>query len=77
METGRSLDVALHGKGFFVIETPDGPLYTRHGMFRPNENGQIVDSEGRLVGGANGPLTIPPGAQRHRNHDQSNGRGHG
>ncbi len=62
VETGRSLDVALYGKGFFVIETPDGPLYTRHGMFRPNENGQIVDAEGRLVGGTNGPVTIPPGA---------------
>jgi len=61
VETGRTLDVALHGKGFFVIETPDGPLYTRHGVFRANQNGQIVDSEGRVVAGANGPLTIPPG----------------
>lgn len=58
-ETHRALDVALHGKGFFVIETPDGPLYTRQGIFRENQNGQIVDAEGRVVAGANGPLVIP------------------
>ncbi len=59
IETRRTLDVALYGKGFFVIETPEGPLYTRHGVFRGNANGQIVDAEGRLVAGANGPLAIP------------------
>ena len=59
METGRTLDVALHGKGFFTIETPEGPLYTRHGVFRTNQNGQIVDSEGRVVAGADGPLNVP------------------
>ena len=59
VETGRSLDVALCGKGFFVIETPQGPLYTRNGMFRLNENGQIVDLAGRIVAGESGPITIP------------------
>ena len=59
VETGRTLDVALYGKGFFVIETPEGPLYTRHGVFRTNQNGQIVDSQGHLVAGAAGPLTVP------------------
>ena len=65
-ETGRTLDVALHGKGFFVIETPEGPLYTRHGVFRTNQDGQIVDSEGRLVGGSGGPLTVPVGTTMSR-----------
>lgn len=59
IETRRTLDVALYGKGFFVIETPEGPLYTRHGVFRENQNGQIVDAEGRVVAGTNGPLSIP------------------
>ena len=59
VETGRTLDVALFGKGFFTIETPEGPLYTRHGVFQTNQNGQIVDSEGRVVAGANGPLNVP------------------
>jgi flagellar basal-body rod protein FlgF len=57
--TGRTLDFALLGKGFFVIETPEGPLYTRNGMFRLNQNGQIVDSAGRNVAGDSGPITIP------------------
>ncbi len=62
IETGRTLDFALCGKGFFVIETPQGPLYTRNGMFRLNENGQIVDSLGRTVAGESGPVSIPSGA---------------
>lgn len=59
VETGRSLDMALCGKGFFVIETPQGPLYTRNGMFRLNENNQIVDLAGRIVAGQSGPISIP------------------
>lgn len=59
VETGRPLDFALHGKGFFVIETPEGPLYTRNGSFVANQNSQIVDSQGRIVAGQAGPITIP------------------
>ena len=58
-ETGRTLDFALHGKGFFVIETPNGPLYTRNGIFHTNQNGQIINSEERIVAGEGGPITIP------------------
>jgi len=58
-ETGRPLDLALYGKGLFRIETPDGPLYTRNGTFQTNQNGQIVDSMGRIVAGQAGPITIP------------------
>ena len=59
VQTARPLDFALYGKGFFVIETPEGPLYTRNGMFQTNQNGQIVDSEGRIIGGQSGPVTVP------------------
>jgi len=59
VETGRPLDCALHGKGFFVIETPEGPRYTRNGTFNANQNSQIVDSLGRIVAGQAGPITIP------------------
>ncbi len=60
VQTGRPLDFALYGKGFFVIETSEGPLYSRNGMFLTNQNGQIVDSAGRIVAGESGPITIPP-----------------
>lgn len=61
LRTDRSLDVAINGKGFFVVETPDGPLYTRNGMFQVNLQGQLVDHEGRIVSGADGPIIIPSG----------------
>ncbi len=59
VETSRKLDFALCGKGFFVIETPEGALYTRNGVFSTNQNGQIVDFKGRVVAGQAGPITIP------------------
>lgn len=62
VQTGRPLDFALFGRGFFVIETPEGPLYTRNGMFHINQNSQIVNTDGRLVAGQAGPITVPSGA---------------
>ncbi len=58
--TGRVMDAALQGKGcFFVIETPEGPMYTRNGVFRLNPQGQMADSSGQTVAGESGPVTIP------------------
>lgn len=61
IRTGRALDVALQGKdSFFVIETPEGPLYTRNGVFRLNAQRQLVNSDGQTVASESGPVTIPP-----------------
>ncbi len=57
--TGRTLDLAIEGEGFFALETPQGMLYTRGGKFRADAEGQLVDPAGRLVAGQNGPITIP------------------
>ena len=73
IQTGRSLDMALAGKGFFVIETPDGPLYTRNGAFQVNASGQLVDSQGQMVAGENGPIVIPPGTDLSRLYVGSDG----
>jgi flagellar basal-body rod protein FlgF len=59
VQTGRSMDFALGGRGLFVVETPNGPLYTRNGAFEANRNGQIVDFMGRTVSGESGPITLP------------------
>jgi flagellar basal-body rod protein FlgF len=59
VQTDRTLDFALGGRGFFVVETPNGPLYTRNGVFNTNQNGQMVDSLGRAVAGESGPITLP------------------
>lgn len=62
VRTGRPLDAAISGDGFFVVETPDAPggrVYTRSGVFRPNERRQLVDGAGRLVAGVGGPIVLP------------------
>jgi flagellar basal-body rod protein FlgF len=66
IQTGRSLDLALTGPGFFVIETPDGPRYTRSGGFQANATGQLVDSQGRMVSGESGPIVVPAGTDLSR-----------
>jgi flagellar basal-body rod protein FlgF len=59
--TGRPLDLALKGDGFFVLEPEDGPpLYTRNGVFQLNEQGRLVTSSGVAVRGVMGPLVLPP-----------------
>jgi flagellar basal-body rod protein FlgF len=57
--TGRKLDVAIQGEGFFAVQGPNGPLYTRNGAFQLNENGELVTADGLLVEGKGGSLTIP------------------
>jgi flagellar basal-body rod protein FlgF len=52
--TGNSLDLALSGKGFFAVNGPSGPLYTRNGNFRLSASGVLVTAEGyplRVQGG--------------------------
>jgi flagellar basal-body rod protein FlgF len=52
--TGNPLDVALSGKGFFSVQAPSGPLYTRNGSFRLAPDGKLVTSDGYAVRGAGG-----------------------
>ena len=45
--TGRTLDMAIQGQGFFQISHPDGTtVYTRDGAFQLNSDGELVNSEG-------------------------------
>jgi flagellar basal body rod protein FlgG len=59
--TGRTLDVAIGGEGFFVVQGPDGPLYTRNGVFFSSSNGRLVTADGLAVEGVGGPITLPAG----------------
>jgi flagellar basal-body rod protein FlgF len=59
--TGNPLDVAIEGEGFFMIEGPDGPLYTRDGAFTLTGEGRLATTDGRSVlnsGGA--PIVFDP-----------------
>jgi flagellar basal-body rod protein FlgF len=57
--TGRDLDLAIDGPGFFTLETPDGVRYTRNGNFTRRADGVLANQEGFAVLGENGPLTLP------------------
>lgn len=48
--TGRPLDLALEGEGFFQVELPDGEIaYTRDGGFSISDRGTLVTAEGYAV----------------------------
>jgi flagellar basal-body rod protein FlgF len=47
--TGSPLDMALSGRGYFVVETPEGLRYTRNGHFRFDEEGRLVTQDGLPV----------------------------
>ena len=45
--TQNPLDLAIEGRGFFSVLTPDGTIaYTRDGTFQTDSTGQIVTSNG-------------------------------
>ena len=59
-ETSNPLDMAVHGEGFFVVQTLDGNRYTRHGVFQLDPGGRIVNTEGHpLLGTGGTTITIP------------------
>lgn len=59
--TGNSFDVAIEGKGWLAVQTPDGrEAYTRNGSFEVSANGILQTRNGLPVIGDGGPITIPP-----------------
>jgi len=56
--TENDFDLALVGKGFFVIDTDRGLRYTRNGSFVLNEDSYLVTQEGFKVLGEKGPIKI-------------------
>ncbi len=61
-QTGNPLDLAIEGEGFFQVQTPNGPRYTRDGGFHRTPGGQLVTAAGDPVLSAAGQLiSVPPG----------------
>jgi len=62
MDTGRSLDVAIPDRGFFVVQDPEGnEALTRAGNFVQDVDGQLLTPQGLSVMGEGGaPIFIPP-----------------
>ena len=60
--TGNPLDMAIHGDGYFVVQTPNGDRYTRNGRFQLDDTGQLVTQEGNPVLSDGGqPFSFAPG----------------
>jgi flagellar basal-body rod protein FlgF len=63
-QTGRDLDVAVHGDGWLVVQTPDGgEAYTRVGNLQVGADGQLLTMGARPVVGEGGALVVPPGSK--------------
>lgn len=61
-QTGNPLDLAIQGEGFFMVQTANGPRFTRDGGFHRAPNGQLVTAAGEPVLSTGGqPIAIPPG----------------
>ena len=58
--TKNPLDVAIDGDGFLVVQTPNGPRYTRDGSMQISQTGQLVTKSGIPVLGTGGPITFQP-----------------
>ncbi len=60
-QTGRVLDVAIHGEGWIALAMPDGTeAYTRNGSLEVSVNGVLQTRSGVPVQGDGGPISIPP-----------------
>ena len=61
--TGRSLDLAIQGNAFFMVQTPQGPRATRDGRFQMGKDGQLQALDGAPLLGKNGrPIVVDPSA---------------
>jgi len=72
--TGNDLDVAINGNGFYELTMPNGGMaYSRSGLFKLNNEGQVVtnlggqlmgyptDAEGTRLSFTTQPLSLPTG----------------
>jgi flagellar basal-body rod protein FlgF len=57
-QTGRDLDVAVVGSGYFAVQGPDGEAYTRAGSLSQDADGALTVN-GLPVLGDGGPIVLP------------------
>ncbi len=60
ISTGRELDMAINGEGWFAVQSADGSeAYTRAGDMHIDSLGRLQNGAGNLIMGNNGPVSIP------------------
>jgi flagellar basal-body rod protein FlgF len=62
--TGNPLDLAVSGNTFFVLDGPNGPVYTRNGSFELDAQGNLQSHGGLAVRSGGGKITIPPNTNK-------------
>ncbi|HEY6507719.1 MAG TPA: flagellar hook basal-body protein [Vicinamibacterales bacterium] len=60
--TGRDLDVAIEGRGFFVVSTPGGERFTRNGSLSRRADGVLTVADGSPVLGDAGEIRVGRGS---------------
>jgi flagellar basal-body rod protein FlgF len=64
-KTDNPLDFAIHGDGYFQIETEAGMRYSRNGHFRMDQTGMLVNSQGfAVMDDRNQPIIFAPNETR-------------
>lgn len=58
--TDNELDLAIEGKGWLAVETPDGERYTRDGGLKISADGILVTGRGHPVLGDGGTIQFSP-----------------
>jgi flagellar basal-body rod protein FlgG len=59
IHTNNPMDLAISGKGFFVVKNENGDLeLTRDGKFKISDEGFLVDKNGRPVMGKGGEISL-------------------
>lgn len=65
VKTDNPLDVAISGKGYFAVQTPQGIQYTRAGSFQIDTEGNLVTNDGyRVMSGGGQAIAIPENARQ-------------
>lgn len=62
--TGRPLDLAIQGPGFFVVDANGREMLTRNGQFHIDADQRLVDASGHPVLGQSGAITLAHDAVR-------------
>jgi len=55
--TGKPLDVAINGNGFFELQNNTGVVYSRDGSFHVDNQGHLVNADGSMVMGFSAPAS--------------------
>ncbi len=58
LETGNPFDLAISGKGFFVVKTEQGLEITKNGKFKIDAEGFLTTEDGERVQGKNGEISF-------------------